>query len=207
MAYRFKIGVSGSSGNNCTPGAYAKAREVGRQIALAGAVCVTGDTIGIPYAAVHGAKAADGITVGISPAVSRAEHERKYHLPKDEMDITMYTGFQYSGRNLLFIRSCNAVIFMCGRIGTLNEFTIALEDKKPIGILTGTGAVADELEHIMEISRRGKSKIVMDSDPAQLVRKLIAQIKMDEGTREVKRATACEVSIGQRQHQRVKDKR
>ena len=156
MPYRYKIGVSGSAKNNCAPGAFAKSREVGRQIAKAGAVCVTGDTVGIPHSAAHGAKAAGGLTAGISPAISRQEHERKYHLPKDQMDLIIYTGFQYSGRNLLFIRACDAVIFICGRIGTLNEFTIAFEDRKPIGILAETGGIVDELQDILGVSARGQ---------------------------------------------------
>ncbi len=193
LAYKYKIGVSGSAANNCAPGAYAKSREVGRQIALAGAVCVTGDTIGIPHAAAHGAKAARGMTVGISPAVSRQEHDRKYHLPNDEMDIIVYTGFQYSGRNLLFIRACDAVIFICGRVGTLNEFTIAFEDKKPVGILTETGGIIDEIEHILALAERGKSKVVWDTDPKRLVQKMVEMIERDECIRENGRK-ACKVT-------------
>ncbi len=195
MGYKYKIGVSGSATNNCAPGAYAKSREVGRQVALAGAVCVTGDTVGIPHAAAHGAKAAKGMTVGVSPAISRQEHDRKYHLPSDEMDIIIYTGFQYSGRNLLFIRACDAVIFICGRVGTLNEFTIAFEDNKPIGILTETGGIVDELEHLLTLAKRGKSKVVWDTDPKRLVEKVIAMVERDECIRE-KGTQACKITRG-----------
>ncbi len=198
MAYRYKIGVSGSAANNCAPGAYAKARQVGRQIAKIGAICITGDTVGVPHSAAHGAKSAGGVTVGVSPAISRQEHERKYRLPKDEMDIIIYTGFQYSGRNLLFIRACDAVIFICGRIGTLNEFTIAFEDKKPIGVLVETGGMADEIKGILEFSQRGKGKIVYDSDPKRLVEKVMELIEMDDCIRE-KSKNACKVVKGSRQ--------
>lgn len=184
---KYKIGVSGSAENNCLPGAYAKAREVGRQIALSGMVCVTGDTDGIPHSAAHGAKAAKGTTVGISPAASEEEHLRKYKLPNDQLDIKIYTGFQFSGRNLLFIRACDAVIFICGRIGTLNEFTIAFEDKKPIGILTGTGGIADEIDHLLEIAKRGRAKIVFDDDPETLVKKVIAEIEAEHDLRKNKK--------------------
>jgi uncharacterized protein (TIGR00725 family) len=177
VKYKYKIGVSGSAENNCLPGAFAKSREVGRQIALAEAVCVTGDTVGVPHSAAHGAKSVGGVTVGISPAVSRREHLRKYHLPNDEMDAVIYTGFQYSGRNLLFIRACDAVVFICGRIGTLNEFTIAFEDKKPIGILTETGGIAEEIEHILDVSKRGHGFVICDTDPERLVNKLMAMLK------------------------------
>lgn len=197
MPYRYKIGVSGSAKNNCAPGAFAKSREVGRQIALQGAVTVTGDTVGIPHAAAHGAAAAKGFTVGISPAISRHEHIKKYHLPDDEMDVIMYTGFQYSGRNLLFIRSCDAVIFICGRIGTLNEFTIAFEDKKPIGVLTETGGMVEELKNILAVSGRGKGNIVWDSDPKKLVEKLILLIEHDDCVRE-KGTNACKITKGRR---------
>ena len=181
MSYmKYKIGVSGSAENNCTPGAFAKAREVGRQIAMANAVCVTGDTVGVPHAAAHGAKAAGGITVGISPAASLQEHVRKYHLPNDDMDLIIYTGFNYSGRNLLFIRSCDGVIFVCGRVGTLNEFTIAFEDQKPIGILMGTGGITTEIEEILEVSKRGKKNIVFDTDPDLLVEKVLAMVEKED---------------------------
>jgi uncharacterized protein (TIGR00725 family) len=100
------------------------------------------------------------------------------------MDVVVYTGFQYSGRNLLFIRSCDAVIFVCGRIGTLNEFTIAFEDKKPIGILSETGGMVDELQNILSVAARGKNNIVWDTDPARLVTKVMALVVEQDRTRE-----------------------
>lgn len=195
--YRYKIGVSGSAKNNCAPGAFAKAREIGRQIALAGAVCLTGDTDGVPHAAAHGAAAAHGFTVGVSPALSRQEHIRKYRLPDDEMDVIIYTGFQYSGRNLLFIRACDAVIFVCGRIGTLNEFTVAFEDKKPIGILTETGGVVEELKHILTVAGRGRANIVFDADPKTLVAKVLDIVRREDCVRE-RGAVACKITPGSR---------
>lgn len=194
---KYKIGVSGSAVNNCTPGAYAKAREVGRQIARAECVCVTGDTGGIPHAAAHGAKSAKGLTVGVSPAASEQEHLRKYRLPNDHLDVKIFTGFQYSGRNLLFIRACDAVIFVCGRIGTLNEFTIAFEDKKPIGILTGTGGIVEEIDHLLDVAKRGRAKIVFDDDPKRLVEKVLELVKYDNCIRE-KGQPKCKVTRGGR---------
>jgi uncharacterized protein (TIGR00725 family) len=109
---------------------------------------------------------------------------RKYKLPNDELDIVIYTGFQYSGRNLLFIRACDAVIFVCGRIGTLNEFTIAFEDKKPIGILAESGGIVDELERLLDVAKRGKKLIVWDTDPKKLVEKVIELAKQEDCVRE-----------------------
>ena len=99
-----------------------------------------------PVCRAKGAKLAGGIVIGLSPAESKAAHIGTYHLPLDYHDLIIYTGFGYSGRNLLLTRSADAVITIYGRIGTLNEFTIAFEDKKPQGVLTGTGGTSDELE-------------------------------------------------------------
>ena len=129
-----KISVSGSAANNCGPGAFKKAWEVGYQIAKQGGVLVSGATIGIPEWATRGAKAAKGFSIGLSPAGSKQEHVKKYHLPTTDMDIIIYTGSGYSGRNLQMIKASDAVIEICGRVGTLNEFTIAFEDHKPIGL-------------------------------------------------------------------------
>jgi uncharacterized protein (TIGR00725 family) len=91
----------------------------------------------------------------------------------------MYTGFGYSGRNMLFIRSTDAVIFICGRIGTLNEFTVAFEDKKLIGVLDGTGGIVEEIDHLLTISRRGRAKVIIEDDPKKLVDKLITEINKE----------------------------
>lgn len=178
---KYKIGVSGSAlDNNCGPGAFEKAKQIGAAIAREGAVVVTGDTTGIPFEAAKGAKTAGGITIGLSPGASKQEHVKKYKLPTDYQDLVIYTGFEYSGRNLLFIRACDGVIFVCGRVGTLNEFTIAFEDKKPIGILTGTGGITEEIEHILEVSRRGKGKVIYDSDPQKLVKRILELAKKED---------------------------
>jgi len=106
-----------------------------------------------------------GFSIGMSPAVSEKGHVKVYHLPVDYFDIIIFTGFNYSGRNLLLTRSSDAVVFVCGRMGTLNEFTIAFEDGKPIGVLEGTGGIADRLREIVENSHRGFGNIVYDTDP------------------------------------------
>lgn len=142
---------------------------------------MTGDTSGVPLAAAKGAKRGKGFTVGISPASSYLEHVKKYKLPHRYTDFSMYTGFGYSGRNLLFIRSTDALIFICGRIGTLNEFTIAFEDKKPIGVLTSTGGMSDEIDHLLTVAKRGRAKIVFDDDPIKLADKVIRLAKIEVG--------------------------
>lgn len=174
---QIKIAVSGSATDNCSTGAFKKAYEVGRQIALHNAVLITGATIGIPAWATRGAKLVGGISIGLSPAVSKAAHVRTYHLPTKYMDLIIYTGFDYSGRNMLMTRSCDAMITICGRIGTLNEFTTAFEDKKVIGVLTGTGGIEQQLDEILKLAKRGRKRIVFDDDPKRLVEKVIKLVR------------------------------
>ncbi len=179
-APRYKIAVSGSARNNCAPGAYLKAKMLGHEIAKHDAVLITGATTAIPYWACIGAKEHGGISIGISPASSKVEHIKKYHLPTNYMDLIIYTGFDYSGRNLLMVRSADAAIFVCGRVGTLNEFTIAFEDKKPIGILTGTGGITADIKELLDTAERGSGNVIYDDDPAKLVERLLHLIKKDE---------------------------
>lgn len=169
---RYKICVSGSAVIN-EPKAKAKTIQLGRELAKVGAVTLTGATTGFPYLAAVGAKEENGITIGFSPAMSYKEHTKKYRLPVDHHDMIVYTGFGYSGRNLFLIRSADAVLHVSGRIGTLNEFTAAFEDRKVIGVLTGTGGTSILIDDIVELADRGPGKIVYDDDPAELVRKVI----------------------------------
>ena len=167
------IAVSGASiTGHCAPDAHEKAEAVGRAIARAGIVLLTGATTGLPYWAAKGAKEEGGLVIGFSPASSEAAHIKTYHLPVDYHDVIVYTGFEYPGRNLLLTRAAEAVIVICGRMGTLNEFTIAFEDQRPIGVLTETGGFADEIKRLIDEAHRGPGKIVFSSDPDELVRKV-----------------------------------
>lgn len=182
---KYKFCVSGAAEtDHCADCCMEKTKELGREIVKHNGVLVTGATIGVPLWAAVGTKEDGGFSIGLSPAASEVEHVKKYHLPTEEFDIIIYTGFGYSGRNLLLTRSADAVIISCGRMGTLNEFTIAFEDHKPIGILTGTGGMADEIKKIVEKAHRGSSKIVYDSDPKSLVEKLIKLIDAEKSEAE-----------------------
>jgi uncharacterized protein (TIGR00725 family) len=133
------------------------------------------------------------MSIGFSPAATKREHLNTYRLPTHNMDLIIYTGADYSGRNLLLTRSADAVIEICGRVGTLNEFTIAFEDKKPIGVLTGTGGTSDEIKYILKVSKRGKKDVIFDDNPTRLVSTLIQLLKKKD--RELKRFSRPEVKL------------
>jgi uncharacterized protein (TIGR00725 family) len=165
---------------HCTPDALEKAEAVGRLIAERNMVAVTGATTGVPYWAAKGAYEAGGTVIGVSPAASKVHHVKSYHLPVDFHNLIIYTGFGYAGRDLLLVRSSDAVVNICGRVGTLNEFTSAFEDGKPIGILTSTGGTADMISQIVSNLHASGGKIVYDDDPGRLLDKLVELIKAEE---------------------------
>jgi uncharacterized protein (TIGR00725 family) len=172
---RITVGVMGSAGGRLSESALQKAFEMGRAIALRGCVLVTGACPGLPHHAVKGAKSANGIVVGISPALNFEEHCMKYHSPYEGYDALIYTGSGLMGREIENIRSCDLVVFMGGRSGTLGEFAIAYDEGKVIGVLRGTGGVADRMETIVDlIQKQTGSQIVYSLDPADLLGKLIA---------------------------------
>ena len=181
---KYKICVSGAAEtSHCGKDAFEVAEELGREIARHGAALVDGATTGFPYWAAKGAKEEGGIVVGISPAYSKLEHIEKYKLPLDHHDLIIYTGSGYSSRNLLLIRSADAVVVGCGRMGTINEFTIAFEDGKPIGILEGEWDTDELLKDIIQKSHRAEEmegKIVYDKNPKILIDKLMEIIKSEE---------------------------
>jgi len=178
---KYKICVSGAAETGlCSADAIEKAEAIGREVAKAGMVLVTGATSGIPYWAAKGAKEAGGFVIGLSPASSEAAHLKTYRLPTDYHDLIIYTGFEYAGRNLLLTRSADAVITICGRIGTLGEFSIVFEDHKVSGVLEGTGGAADMLREILIKSKRGNGQTIFSRDPKDLVQKVIAMIHAQE---------------------------
>ncbi|MDO8517851.1 MAG: hypothetical protein Q7S26_00975 [bacterium] len=181
---QMKLGVSGAAETgHCGIDAYDKGLELGRQIAHAGAVLLTGATTGFPLWAAMGAKEAGGISIGFSPANSEKEHIETYNLPIEYMDVIVYTGFGYPGRDLIFTRSCDAMLFGCGRIGTIHEFTVAFEDKKPIGVFEADWETDEVIKDILKNGHRPNDKIVFDTDPHHLVEKIVFLVNQDKTNR------------------------
>ncbi len=178
---KYKICISGTaSTDKFPPEMLEKTEMLGQLVAERDMVLVTGATTGAPYWAAKGAKKARGIVIGFSPAYSKIQHVKTYRLPLDYHDLIVYTGFGYSGRNLLLTRAADAVVTVGGRIGTLNEFTDAFEDQKPQGVLLGTGGTTDLIPEIIERAGRGTGKVVFDTDPAKLLDKLVKMIEAEE---------------------------
>ncbi len=178
---RIKIGVSGAAETgHCGLNALEMAKDLGAEVIRQGGILVTGATTGFPLWASMGAKSENGVVIGLSPAASEADHIEHWRLPVDYTDLIIYTGFGFPGRDLLFTRSCDAVLIGCGRIGTIHEFTIAFEDGKPIGILEGPWTMAEQIKDILVKGNRPFEKVIFDKDPKELVRRIIEMVDISK---------------------------
>jgi uncharacterized protein (TIGR00725 family) len=178
---KFKICISGGSEGKQAEKAYPLAREVGKAVAKKGHILITGATTGVPYQAALAAKKAGGSNIGFSPAGSEIEHKKKFRLPDENLfDHMIYTEAGYAGRNLLMVRSADATIMIDGRVGTLNEFTVAFEENEIVGVLEGSGGTADEVRRILTVAHKGTRKVIFERDPVKLVERIIERIKKEK---------------------------
>lgn len=171
---RLTIGVMGSSSAGADAVVEARLEELGRAVAEHDCTLITGACPGLPYAAVRGAKSADGLVVGISPGLSRDEHVKKYQSPVEGFDVIIFTGSGLMGREVENIRSSDIVVVAGGHSGTLGEFAIAYDEGKLIGVLTGTGGVADAVHELVAICAKDTGAVVLyDDDPTGLIERLV----------------------------------
>jgi uncharacterized protein (TIGR00725 family) len=121
------VGVAGAS--RPEPPLLDQAGLLGRRLAEAGAVVICGGGPGVMEAVCRGARAAGGTTVGLLPGLDRAEGN-------PYLTVSIPTGLG-QGRNLLLVRSSNALIAVGGGFGTLSEIALALRTGTPvIGLAT-----------------------------------------------------------------------
>lgn len=171
----YQICVSGAAKGQSVEEGKELAARLGEAIAKAGHSLLTGATIGLPNYAAEAYKAAGGsMSVGISPASSKVEHVMKYRLPTHAYDTIIYTGLHYVGRDTLLITSSDAVVSIGGRLGTLHEFTIAMETDTPIGFLQGAGGVSEQITTLMDLARplRHGAYVTYNEDASALIHDL-----------------------------------
>src|SRR5437870_10721786 len=127
----------------CDSQTTALAEEVGRRLAGAGAIVVCGGLGGVMEAACRGAKSAGGLTLGILPGTFRAE-------ANSSVDIAIPSGLG-EARNILVVRSAQAVIAIGGEFGTLSEIAFALKLGIPVfGLNTWQLARGGKIERLIE---------------------------------------------------------
>ncbi|MFC1915328.1 TIGR00725 family protein [Chloroflexota bacterium] len=111
-------------GSKCSPQEAEVAEEVGRELARQGAILVCGGLGGIMEAVCRGASAEGGVTIGILPGGNRQAANRYVQIP-----IVTNLG---EARNVVVVKSAQAVIAIGGGYGTLSEIGHALRNDTPV---------------------------------------------------------------------------
>jgi len=111
-------------GRECSEDMYRVAFDVGKEIALCGAVLVCGGKTGIMEAVCKGVFEQGGMTIGIIP-----DNDKSF--ANDYVRIPIVTGMG-SGRNIIIVRTCDSAIAIDGSYGTLSEIALALNNGKPV---------------------------------------------------------------------------
>jgi len=177
---KYQICVSGAASGDTVSASHQLAFDLGKAIAESGMTLTTGATVGLPWFAAQGAysvKKRDGVSVGFSPASSFREHVAVYKLPTVEFDYINFTGMAYVGRDVHLVRSSDALITVGGRMGSLHEFSTALESRKVCGVLLGSGGLADYIPTLLDnIDSPGAKDVIYDTDPKRLVSKVIESL-------------------------------
>ena len=131
-------------GSSATQEEMAKAETIGRKLAESGAILICGGRGGIMEAACHGARHGGGIAVGILPGTSKGD-------ANPYVDVPIVTGMG-EARNIIIVRSAQAVIAIGGSYGTLSEIAYALRFGTPV-IGVGTWHMARETHPLPPIYR------------------------------------------------------
>lgn len=174
---KYQICISGAASGETVEASHQLAFDLGASIARHGHTLITGATVGLPHYAAMGAKKEGGLSIGFSPASSLREHVNAYRLPTKEFDYINFTGMEYVGRDVHLVRSSDAVITVGGRMGSLHEFSTAVESNKVCGVLLGSGGLADFLPTLTDrITTPHAGDIIYDTDPERLVQQVLKRL-------------------------------
>lgn len=176
---RYNIAVLGSANKKLNEKIYKIAYETGKEIAQKGHILITGAATGISEIAAKGAKENDGLVIGISPSSKRQEI-KQFNISEKNIDSIIHTGMGYKGRNIITVRSSDAVIIINGQFGTLNEASIAEGEEKPIVAISGSGGCADILQSIFRKIKPEYKYFSTATDPKKAIKKAINLIQKYE---------------------------
>jgi uncharacterized protein (TIGR00725 family) len=154
------------------PEVAALAQAVGQAIVEAGCVLVCGGMGGVMEAAAFGGRrareaGAAGVVLGILPTDGLDSGN-------PHCDLVVPTGMGIA-RNVVVVRSADAVILVGGGSGTLSEAAYAWQLGTPLVALTGAGGWADRLAG-GRIDERRQDAVISTADPREAVSLALARV-------------------------------
>lgn len=177
MRKKYQIAVIGSVAEDIRSDSMTQAEIVGQEIAKRGGILLTGIGECVLDAVLKGFRAENGqIAMGFSPMDSYKAHIDKFGHGVDQYDAVAFNSGGYFVRSLPLIFSADAVIAISGRIGTLEEIAITVGHHKPLGILTGSKGIIDNISVIIDHAGYDSTNNIYDSDPVSLVSRVIDKI-------------------------------
>lgn len=184
---KYKIGVFGSAEGDLEK-IIPKVHVLAEALAKENVIILNGACPGLPYEVAVTAHKLGTEIWGYSQAVDK-EKQAEY-VPHDaELYNKLFfipKNYQFASdrkisqkyRNVTSTANSDAGIMISGRWGTMNEFTNLHDMGKVIGVLTGTGGIADELQELMKKIHKpgGGAKVIFNSDPVKLVSKILKEL-------------------------------
>ena len=181
MEHKLQIGVMGSWRAELSKESFELAEDIGREIAKANCILLTGGSTGVMEHSMKGCKGANGTTIGI---IASSDY-RKYEYLGRFIDIKINTGMGENGRIPILINSCDGVIAVGGGVGTLTEVANAYHQGKPIVVMEGSGQVSDKIKLLLDdegyLDSKKLVRIQFAKKAKEAVVKLIEEINKDEG--------------------------
>jgi len=181
-----RLGIFGSSEIESSE-VLSQAVHLGEVLNRYDVLVMTGACSGLPYAVA--AAASEKQKWGFSP-VSNYEEQLQF-TPDDDVSIydkmifvpesfpfskTLSVSKKY--RNVVSTASCQGGIVIGGKWGTLNELSNLIDMGKPVGVLVGTGGIADEISSLVErLDPESQELLILEKDPKKLVTKLLGEIQ------------------------------
>ena len=194
---KYKIGVYGSAVNESEQ-SIVVAKQLGQELAKHDVIVVTGACSGMPYIVAYETKQHGSEIWGFSPVLDDKSlkelypeddttiYSKVFHIPQSYKELffvepdqdfkVQKTAFQ-KYRNVISTANVDAGIIISGRWGTMHEFCSLYDMGKVIGVLTGTGGIADEIEQLQtKINKKTDAIVVYNSSPEELINKVLAEL-------------------------------
>lgn len=170
------VAVVGSS--CCSQEEARLAESVGELLAQERAILICGGLGGVMEAACKGAKSKGGLTVGILPGDDPGA-------ANPWVDIPVVTGLG-EARNVIVVKSAQAVIAIGGGYGTLSEIAFALRSGIPVVGLNTWSLVRD---------RQEDSSIIKAYSAKEAVSKAIFSARRYGSSKAVTAASKCDIIL------------
>ncbi len=154
------------------------AKSIARYLAEKDITVVTGGCSGIPALCIEEAHVCGAKTIGYFPHKDHSDYQDRQH-EENTHDIKFYSTAHFvhgfTARSLEMIKNVDAAIVLNGRIGTLSEFGIAIEEGLPLVVIEGTGGVTDELQRLTKLVKKEfpNNEVVFGANYKELIDSLI----------------------------------